>query len=148
MPTFFRTKTCQPMIVTSPMWWDRNEASLFYPTSQGQVQLLLQRFPTLQISLYPAPAITQDLENGADLNNGDTFGEDWALQSWSYEEAVAANQRLASSSRSYHPLPPVPVTVPVAPVPVTVPQVQMQWTRDEGNLTSTKKCRVCVYNTV
>ena len=64
------------------------------------------------------PAITQDLENGADLNNGDTFGEDWALQSWSYEEAVAANQRLASS---YHPV--------------------LQWTRDEGNLThlDTKK---------
>ena len=49
----------------------------------------------------------QDQENGADLNNGETFGDDWALQSWSYEEALAANQRLAK----YHQ-PRVPHWVP------------------------------------
>jgi hypothetical protein len=36
------------------------------------------------------------------LNNGDTFGEDWALQSWSYEDAVRANRRLARARASYH----------------------------------------------
>lgn len=79
-----------------------------YPTIPNHTE------PYLTIPNQQSPSITQDLENGADLNNGDTFGEDWALQSWSYQDAVAANQRLASSS--YHP-------------------VQMQWTRDEGNLT-------------
>lgn len=42
----------------------------------------------------------QDLENGADANNPETFGEGWALESWSYEDALAANQRLA---RAYNP---------------------------------------------
>ena len=109
--------------------WNSNKPNLFQYAYQGKVQMSLQVFrhfrfqqptipnhtePYLTIPNQQSPSITQDLENGADLNNGDTFGEDWALQSWSYQDAVAANQRLASSS--YHP-------------------VQMQWTRDEGNLT-------------
>ena len=58
-------------------------------------------FPKVQksASLQQILAL-QDLENGADANNPETFGEGWALESWSYEDALAANQRLA---RAYNP---------------------------------------------
>eukprot|EP00435_Cladocopium_sp_Y103_P059003 s1113_g21.t1 len=92
------SKIVFPFTIQLPQWyWDaEDERALAEANDAQRVQMMEARL---------------DLENGADLNNGDTFGEDWALQSWSYEEAVAANQRLASSS--YHP-------------------VQKQWTRDEG----------------
>jgi len=92
------SKIVFPFTIQLPQWyWDaEDERALAEANDAQRVQMMEARL---------------DLENGADLNNGDTFGEDWALQSWSYQDAVAANQRLASSS--YHP-------------------VQMQWTRDEG----------------
>ena len=47
----------------------------------------------------------QDFEGGADCHNGETFGESWALESWSYEEAVAANRKLQAASVSVSAVP-------------------------------------------
>eukprot|EP00931_Biecheleriopsis_adriatica_P066081 TRINITY_DN40499_c0_g1_i1.p1 TRINITY_DN40499_c0_g1~~TRINITY_DN40499_c0_g1_i1.p1 ORF type:complete len:517 (-),score=133.53 TRINITY_DN40499_c0_g1_i1:116-1450(-) len=41
-----------------------------------------------------------DRENGADLFNGETFGEAWAGEAWTFEEALEANERLAADQRS------------------------------------------------
>lgn len=86
------SKVIFPFTITMPDWyWEaEDERALAEATDAQRLQMLEARL---------------DQENGADLNNGETFGDDWALQSWSYEEAVAANQRLAKHQ-------PVPHWVP------------------------------------
>ncbi|CAE8625817.1 unnamed protein product [Polarella glacialis] len=42
-----------------------------------------------------------DRENGADSRNCDTFGDTWAGEGWSFEEALAANERLAASGNGH-----------------------------------------------
>lgn len=83
------SKIVFPFTIQLPKWyWDaEDERALAEANDVQRVQFLEARL---------------DQENGADLNNGDTFGEDWALQSWSYEDAVRANRRLARRA-SYHP---------------------------------------------
>ena len=51
--------------------------------------------PGLVASLASLPLRLKDYEGGADEHNGETFGDTWALDSWSYQEAVAANAKLA-----------------------------------------------------
>eukprot|EP00913_Durusdinium_trenchii_P028118 g26362.t1 len=44
-----------------------------------------------------SPRPREDYEGGADSNNAETFGENWALETWSYEDAVAANNMIRAA---------------------------------------------------
>eukprot|EP00913_Durusdinium_trenchii_P034233 g32037.t2 len=58
-------------------WAEEHQRALAHATDEERVQFM------------------EDYEGGADEHNAETFGDTWALDSWSYQEAVAANAKLA-----------------------------------------------------
>ncbi|CAJ1451938.1 unnamed protein product [Effrenium voratum] len=71
-----------PRLLQMPHWYweDDDRESQDAPDDESRLRALEARL---------------DRENGADARNVETFGEAWAGEVWTFEEALAANQRLA-----------------------------------------------------
>ncbi|CAK9110882.1 unnamed protein product [Durusdinium trenchii] len=63
-------------------WEEEDQRALAHANDEQRVQMLEARL---------------DYEGGADSNNAETFGENWALETWSYEDAVAANNMIRAA---------------------------------------------------
>mmetsp|Transcript_44866 Transcript_44866/g.104589 ORF Transcript_44866/g.104589 Transcript_44866/m.104589 type:complete len:471 (+) Transcript_44866:34-1446(+) len=72
-----------PRLLPMPKWYWDNDDCLSEDETDDEARLR-----ALEARL--------DRENGADAKNVETFGEAWAGEAWSFEDALAANQRIAA----------------------------------------------------
>ncbi|CAE7333331.1 unnamed protein product [Symbiodinium pilosum] len=76
-----------PRLLPMPKWYWDNEGCVSEDETDDEARLR-----ALEARL--------DRENGADAKNVETFGEAWAVEAWSFEDALAANQRIAAQRQA------------------------------------------------
>lgn len=76
-----------PRLLPMPNWYWDNEGCVSEDETDDEARLR-----ALEARL--------DRENGADAKNFETFGEAWAVEAWTFEDALAANQRIAAHQRA------------------------------------------------